>query len=493
MLAVMVATFVAVRVVLKSLGAEDYGIYNVVGGVVTLMVFFNSALGASTSRFLTYELGRNDVEKLKKTFSAALILHIFVAFVVFIFAETIGLWFFYNKLVIPEDRFVAAFWIYQFSILEMFVNFTQVPYNASLISHENMAAYAYVGLYEALSKLAIAFLIAYSPIDVLIFYGLLLLINKLGIQLFYRYYTAKRYVECKLRIVRDKQIYKELASYSVWDLIGGVAGISQGQGINILINIFFGPTANAARAIAVQISTAANTFVGNILIASRPQIVKRFANRHYEDMYDLTFASIKYSLLLVMAMVMPLILEIRFVLDVWLGSNYPQETILFTQIVLAYALIQTTDVGLNSVYHAIGKIKTGNLIGGSIMFLSLPVSYLFYRYGFPAYVAFIVVAVCTMLGAIITLLLVRSYVYFSLYRTLRKTFVPVAVVGLLSIVLPLFISNNMEYGLIRFVLVLLTCEISLFLLSWYLAIGVEERAKISSVVKNKILKTHDKA
>lgn len=302
------------RVILDVLGASDYGIYNVVGGVVSMMSFLNSALGASSSRFLTYELGRRDQDKLNRTFSASLNLHISVALIVFIVGETLGLWFFYEKLVIPNDRIVAAFWVYQFSIITTMISFTQVPYNASLISHENMSIYAYVGLYEAISKLSIVYLLTISPIDKLIFYGLLLMLNSVGIQLFYRFYTTKRYEECRFRIVKEKSLYKTLLGYSGWDLFGNVAIICQGQGINILLNIFFGPVVNAARAIAFQIQNAVSMFVGSFLTAVRPQVVKNLAEDNTSEMYRLTFSAAKFAYLLMLALVLPVCFEINFIL-----------------------------------------------------------------------------------------------------------------------------------------------------------------------------------
>ena len=218
MMVVMVVSLFTSRVILNSLGATDYGIYNVVGGIVTIVGFLNSALSAGTSRFLTFALGERNLEKQKSTFGASLNLHIAVALLVLLVGETIGLWFFYEKMIIPEDRMNAAFWVYQFSIVTTMVNFTQVPYNASLIAHENMSIYAYVGLYEALSRLVIAFLITVSPIDNLIFYGLLLMVNSLFVQIFYRFYVVKNYEECRFSFVKDKTLYKNLLSYSGWDL-----------------------------------------------------------------------------------------------------------------------------------------------------------------------------------------------------------------------------------------------------------------------------------
>lgn len=282
MLLVMGVSIFTSRVILQTLGVEDYGIYNAVGGIVAVIGVLNGALSSSTSRFLAYELGMKDAEMLKRTFSVSLNLHMAVAFIVLLLAETIGLWFFYEKMVIPVERLSAAWWVYQFSIVTVMVNFTQVPYNASLIAHENMSIYAYVGLYDAFSRLAIAYLLSLSPMDDLVFYALLLMLNTFLIQFFYRFYTYRRYQECRFRWITDKTLYKRQLAYSGWEMFGGLASISQGQGINILLNLFFGPMVNAARAVAYQIQTAVNHFVINFLMATRPQVIKSFAEHNYE-------------------------------------------------------------------------------------------------------------------------------------------------------------------------------------------------------------------
>ncbi len=391
MFIVMVVTFYTSRVILAVLGASDYGIYNVVGGIVTMMAFLNGALSSSSSRFLTYELGTGNMEQLKKTFSASLNLHICVALLVLIVGETVGLWFFYEKLVIPDERMNAAFWVYQFSIITTMVNFTQVPFNASLIAHENMSVYAYVGLYEALSKLIIVYLLQIAPFDHLIIYALLLMLNTVGIQLFYRIYTSRKYNECRFNLVTDKTIYKKLLGYSGWDLFGGVAVICQSQGINILLNLFFGPVVNAARAITFQIQGALNQFVTNFLTAVRPQVVKSFAADDYHRMYSLTFSAAKYSYLLMLALMLPLCFEISFVLKIWLGDNVPENTYEFTLIVMITYLMETFHSASLMSYHAIGRIKTGNIVGGTLMILALPLSYISLKIGYPAYSVFIVI------------------------------------------------------------------------------------------------------
>ena len=486
MLVVMAVTFYTSRVILHVLGATDYGIYNVVGGIVTMMGFLNGALGASSSRFLTYELGIGNQSKLNQTFSASLNLHIAVALLVLVIGETIGLWFVLNKLVVPDDRMVAAFWVYQFSIVTTMVNFTQVPYNASLIAHENMSVYAYVGLYEAIAKLLIVYAITVSPIDNLIFYGLLLMVNTIGIQFFYRYYTSKRYYECRFRIVNDKALYKTLLSYSGWDLFGGIAVMCQGQGINILLNLFFGPVVNAARAIAVQVQTAISQFVNNFLTAVRPQVVKNYAEGNTEKMYSLTFSAAKYSYMLMLALVLPVCFEVKFILHIWLGDNAPEETATFVVLILITYLMETFHSASLMSYHAIGKIRLGNIVGGTLMVMALPISYVALRLDAPAFSVFIVIFVVNFTQMFWGWMIVHRYVKFSYIVLFRQVYIPTILVTICSLIPPSIIVAMIDYGWLRFVILCMLSEIGILLSVFYIGFSKEDRVKCLQIVKSKI-------
>lgn len=488
MLVVMVVSFFTSRVILQVLGASDYGIYNVVGGIVTMMGFLNGALGSSSSRFLTYELGKGNQSRLNKTFSVSLNLHIGVALLVFIVGETIGLWFVMNKLVIPEDRVIAAFWVYQFSVITTMISFTQVPYNASLIAHENMSVYAYVGLYEAISKLLIVYAITISPMDNLIFYGLLIMLNTTGIQLFYRYYTTKRYEECRFRIIKEKKLYKTLLGYSGWDLFGGIAVICQGQGINILLNLFFGPVVNAARAIAIQVQSGVSQFVNNFLTAVRPQVVKNFAEGNTDEMYSLTFNAAKYSYMLMLALVLPVCFEIRFILSIWLGAKAPEDTAIFVILILLTYLMETFHSASLMSYHAIGKIKLGNIVGGTMMIMALPISYVSLKFGAPAYSVFIVIFLVNFSQMFWGWIVVHRYVPFSYALLIKKVYFPTIAVTISSLIIPVLIVANLNQGWPRFFILLLLSEVGLLLSVYYIGLEKEIRLKSLQIVKSKIFR-----
>lgn len=485
MMVVMLVSLFTSRVILNTLGATDYGIYNVVGGIVTIVSFLNSALGASTSRFLTFALGEKNIQKQKSTFGACLNLHIGIALLVLILGETIGLWFFYEKMVIPDERMVAAFWVYQFSILTTMVSFTQVPYNASLIAHEEMSIYAYVGLYEAISRLIIAYLITISPIDKLVFYGLLLLINTIVVQLFYRWYAVKHFEECRFSLVKDKVLYKRLLSYGGWDLFGNLALVCQGEGVNLLLNVFFGPVVNAARAIAFQIQGAVTQFVSNFMTAVRPQVIKNYAEGNVDKMYTMTFYAAKFSYILMLALVVPIIYEIRFILGIWLGDAVPDETALFAVIVLMTYTWRTFHIAALMPYHAIGKIKTGNVTIGSLMIATLPIGYVLFKCGCPAYSVFLAIFAVEIVGMFAIYWLIHRYEYFPYKYVFTKILMPCGLVTIFTIILPAFITHLMNDGWARLIIVGISTEFSLLLSALYLGLNKEERTRIFSFIKNK--------
>lgn len=488
MMVVMVVTFFTSRIVLQVLGETDYGIYNVVGGIVTMMAFLNGALGASTSRFLTYHLGRGDTDALKKTFAATLNLHILIAVLVIILGETVGLWFFYEKLNIPDDRIAAAFWVYQFSIITTCVNFTQVPFNASIISHENMSIYAYVGLYEAVSRLGIAYLIYVSPIDRLVFYALIYMFNTVLVQFFYRIYTKKRYEECRFQIVTDKALYKQLLSYGGWDLFGGLASVAQGQGINIVLNLFFGPSVNAARAIAVQIQTGVTAFVQNITVAFRPQVIKSYAIGDSSKMYGLTFKAAKYSYAVMLALTLPICFEITFILSKWLGASYPDKTEIFAILMLANLQCETIHSAFLMSYHAIGKIKLGNSICGTLMILSLPLSYLFLRMGAEAEMTFVVILLINIMCQLISWVIVHRYVPFNYRGLVLQVYLPCLSLTICSVMVPYFVVNHFDSSWYRLLITIILTEIWLFSLSWLIIVNKGEKIKIKQLIRNRICK-----
>lgn len=474
------------RIVLQTLGVEDYGIYNVVGGVVTMFSFLNGSLGGATSRYITFELGRKDYVKLNKVFNVALVTHLLIGFIIVFLAETVGLWFFCEKMTIPEDRFSAAFWVYQISILSSLVSLTQVPYNATLIAHEEMKVYAYVGMAEALFKLLVVYLLGMAVFDKLVFYALLLFLINLCIVSFYRVYCIRHYVESKINFCGDKALYKGMFKYAGSDLIGNVSVLAQGQGLNLLLNVFFGPVVNAARAVAYQVQGAITQFGNNFMTAVRPQIIKLYANGEVKEMFRLVYLSSNFSFYLMWLLIMPLSLEADYVLSLWLGK-YPDHTVSFLNLIFILCLIQPLKTPRTIVLHATGKLFLANVVIGTLLCCAFPLAYFFLKLGGEAESVFWAANITMFLSEFISVFIVRKYVEYSISDYLLNVHFRCAVVTLVSLILPYYIYDKfMEPSFFR-----LLCTISITTLSitiTVLSIGMNKdmRKKIISIVKSKI-------
>lgn len=475
------------RVILHALGESDYGVYNVVGGIVGLIGFINGALSGSSSRYLTYALGSGNREELAKIFSASLNLHILIAGIIVLFGETGGLWLLYNKLVIPPDKMQAAFWVLQFSIITSVFSVTSVPYNASLISHENMSVFAYMGLYDVFAKLAIAFSINLFGSDKLFYYALFLMLLSIISIMIYRFYAIHHYPECRFRLIKDKSVYKKISGYSVWDMTGNIAVICQGQGISILLNMFFGPVANAARAIASQILSGVTVFVGSFMTASRPRVIKFCAEGNHENMYRLTFITGKISFFLVFFLSLPVLFELRYILRLWLGDVVPPDTYIFSIIIIITALLQTFHSAFLMSFHAIGRIKSGNLINGTLMILSLPISYLALKLHAPAYSVFVIILVINAITHVISWIIVYRYVKFDVGQLLHTTYIPCVVVSAISLIAPMLLTYYMQDNTLRFFLVCIVSELIFLPTLYVLGFSSHEKKGIINPMLSKVL------
>jgi len=397
------------RVVLNTLGAEDYGIYNVVGGIVAMLSFLNAAMSGATSRFMAFELGRADFQRLRNTFSTALLIHAGIALVIFIVAETAGLWFVNAKLVIPADRLAAANWVYQFSILAAMVNVMQVPYNASIIAHEKMTVYAYVEILNVSLKLIIVYLLVIGTFDKLILYGGLTLCICIVIIFVYRGYCRRYFEECRTRLVYDKSILVPMLSFFGWDLYGNMCVTARQQGTNVLLNLFFGPIANAASGIATTVNGTLLGFTYNILMAARPPIIKSYAAGNIPVMLCMINNISKYMLLLVGAILIPILLEMPYIMQLWL-KNVPEYTVVFCRLIFISGCIGIVNSAVIAGIHATGRIKLLSLLSGSFFLINLPVIYVFLRLGAPPWMAYIVHGVFVLPALIANCLILNRYV-----------------------------------------------------------------------------------
>lgn len=487
MLLVMVVNLYTTRVVLRVIGFDDYGLYNVVGGIVTMFTFLNGSLGAATSRYITYELGKKNYERLNRVFNTALVTHIVLAFIIIILAETVGLWFFYNRMIIPSDRLNAAFWVYQISIITCFFSLTQVPYNATIIAYEDMKIYAWVGIAEAIFKLIIVVLLIISPMDKLILYALLLCLIQISIMLFYRFYCNNHYPSCKIQFYKDKQLFREMFSYGGYDLIGNISSLAQGQGLNILLNMFFGPTINAARGIAYQVQGAINQFSNNFMTAVRPQIIKLYAEGDNDEMMKLVIRSSCFSFYLMWLISFPVCLESNYILSLWLGE-YPDHTVNFLVLITITCLIQTIKTPRTTIFHATGHIKWSNIIVGTILCMAFPLSYISLKLGFPPESVFWMANITMLLSELASVLILKRYINYSISKYLLHVHGRCLLVASVSFIIPYLVYDKwLDESFSRLVLTCLLTTLSVGISSLYLGMNKHLRKELINIIKKKIL------
>lgn len=486
MLLVMGVNLYTSRVVLQVLGFENYGLYNVVGGIVTMFTFLNGSLGAATSRYITFELGKRDFERLNKVFNTALIIHVIIALLIILLAETVGLWFFYEKMTIPHGRLEAALWVYQISVITCFFSLTQVPYNATIIAYENMKIYAYVGIVEVLLKLSVVFLIFVSPIDKLVFYALMLCLIQIGIMFFYRIYCNRHFASCVIHIYKDRRLFKEMFSYAGSDLIGNIAVLAQGQGLNILLNMFFGPTVNAARGIAYQVQGAITQFSNNFMTAVRPQIIKLYAESRPEEMMRLVKQSSCFSFYLMWVISLPIFLETDYILTLWLG-DYPEHTVCFLHLVLILCLIQTIKTPRSTVFHATGHLKFVNMVVGGILCAAFPFAYILLKIGFSPESVFYAANATMLVSEAASMIILKKYIDYSISDYIKKVYGRC----LLVVITSFFITHILYQHIYNqvFLHLVLTCVLSTassMFFVYVLGMDKTERDKVKNIITNKL-------
>ena len=414
----MIVGFYTSRVVLDTLGVEDYGIYGIVGGVVAMVGFLNASMSGATSRFLTFELGRGNPKRLAKTFSSALIVHVGIALIVFVFAETVGLWFLANKLVIPPERMGAAHWVYQLSIVSTMLGITQVPYNATIIAHEKMDVYAYVEILSVTLKLLIVYLLTIGNFDKLILYATLVFAVGVLILIIYRLYCIRHFPESHFHWVWDKTILKPLLSFSGWNLYGNLGGMAQRQGTNFVINFFFGVVMNAAVSIGLTLANVVNQFASNIMVAFRPQIIKFYSQNRKEEMRSLTILAIKVIMFIYSLVAVPVYVETQNLLKIWL-VDVPLSAATFCQLFLISVFFETIRYIIIINIHATGNVKLVSAFAGTVFILVPFVAYYLFFLHFSVEVAFVLMILANLLLCIVDVLLVRHYVGISILPYLK--------------------------------------------------------------------------
>lgn len=477
------------RVVLFALGFEDYGIYNVVGGIVAMFSFINMALANSTSRYITFSLGKGRIDDSRQVFNACFIVHIIIALIIILLSETVGLWFLYNKMVIPVSRMYAATWVYQFSIIACVASILYAPFNATIIAHEKMGAFALISILDAFLKLLIAYIISVSENDRLIIYAFLLLCVSLTDIIIYLVYCKRNFKEVKFERIKTKNNPKEIMGFAGWSLIGNLAYVGYTQGLDILLNIFFGPVVNAARGIATQIQNAVMGFVTNFQMAVNPQITKSYAKEDYSYLHTLVYASSKFSFFLLLCIILPISIESKTILSIWL-VEVPDYAIPFTILTLLARLVDTLSNPIGIANNATGTIRQYQIFEGGSLLLIVPIAWLVLKMGGNPTSVFWVQLIIMYIVQFIRLFLVCGKIKMSKKEYCKKVLLRIIPVAIISALIPLLLHYFLPPCIISSIAVVIVSIFSVLLFSYIIGLENGERVMILNKVieiKNRII------
>lgn len=474
------------RVVLQNLGVSDFGIYHTVCGCAIMFIFFQPSLSSVTQRYLNIELGKGDIKGAASVFRLHQTLYIFVVIIILVFAETVGLWFVCNKLVIPTDRMAAAIWVYQFSVFSCCLNVLNVVYEATVIVHEDMRIYSYIGVFEGISKLAIAYIIsAFSSSGRLAIYACLFFILTLFTRVFYSFFCKYKYEECRYSFTWDIQKVKKTFSLIGWNTIDTFVYTLNDSGINILLNMFFGPAVNAARNISYQISCTLNNACKNFYTAVRPQMIKSYSAGDLQYMLKLCFRSSKYAVFLLWFLCLPIMLCIDPILEVWL-TDVPEDTGIFTIWGLAYSMVNVLNYPIGTIALAVGYLKRYVMIGDGIFFTAFPISYICLKAGYAPLCVFQVLFVVRIIYIVAILGTIRQYVDFPIKQYLTSVIKPLITVITVSGGLCLFLSKLLQPTLTGYSLLGCICLLSVPCFVWLLGLDTAERGFLINKIRGSL-------
>ena len=447
--------------------------------------FLNGALTGSTQRYITYELGRGDFDSLRSVFRSSLQLHFIIAAIVVLLAEPVGIWLLYNKMQIPADRMTTCFWVFQLSIATFVTNVISVPYNATIIAHERMSIFAYVSIVEVLMRLLICFLLLAVPQGRLLLYALLIFFISAGIRLFYGVYCKRKFPETIYQHGVNRPQLREMLSFSGWNLFGNLASVVNTQGLNIMLNIFFGPVVNAARGIAVQVQATMNQFCSNFQTAVNPELTKSYAAGEYDKSLNLMYRSCRFSFYLLFMITLPLILETDAILLLWL-KEVPEHTTMFMRILLICQLSWTFTNPITTVAYATGHIQRMNTYCALVVLMTLPVSWILLSTGAPAWTAFAVYAILEFVSMIVRLIIFRTVVSFSITDYFKKVYLNTILVALLSTIIGLLAKRLLPTCILSAIVVCIFSAIVVIAISYIIGMDSHERMFVTNAIKSKI-------
>ena len=474
------------RIVLQALGESDYGIYNVVGGVVAMFTIISGALNSAVSRFITFEMGKGEGARLNKVYSTAVIIQIVLAAVVVVVAEPVGLWFIDNEMTISPERIPAARWVLHFSLLAFVVNLMSVPQMASITAHERMSAYAWIGILDGLLRFGVALLISCSGHDRLVAYAALMAVSVLIVRMAYGIYCRLHFPECRFRPVFDRPLMKEMFSFAGWNFIGVTAGVLRDHGGNILVNVFSGSVAvNAARGVALQLSNAVQSFVTNFMTAVNPQITKSYAAGEKDYMFSLMRKSSRMAYYLLLIIVLPVIFNVDYLLSIWL-DEVPAGSASFARLFLILALSESLSGPLITGTQATGKIRDYQILVGGLIMLNFPVSYIFLKAGAAPEVTVMVAIVISQICIFARLYMLRRLTEFPVGEYLIRVYLNVLIVTLTAVILPLALMRYMPGGLTGFLLDVPLCIVCAALAVLFKGCSSAERKELWNMIRRRV-------
>lgn len=473
------------RVVLNTLGVSDYGVYNVVAGFVAMFSLLTGSLSAAISRFLTYHLGKGNMRKLQVVFSTSVTIMIMMAVLVIVLAELFGLWFLNSQLNIPDDRMEAANWVFHFAVLSFAINLISIPYNASIISHEKMDAYAYISILEVVLKLVIVYMLYVSPFDKLVTYAFLLLVVSVIIRFIYGIYCSRKFEECHYTFVFDKGLLNEMGSFAGWNLLGSGAYLFNTQGVNIVTNVFFGVTTNAARGIANQVEGIAKQFVTNFTTAINPQITKSYSIGDISYMHSLVCRGAKFSYLLMLFLVVPFMFETETIMRLWLNI-YPPEAPLFLRLSLIGTMFDMLGNSTANAAWATGNIKRYYIVIGGVGSLVFPFSWIAFALGASAYSSYIIFAIIYIAVMFLKVYIIKDLISFPPRLFFTDVLKPVLLTTIVAFVLPCVFYFLIPESLFRTVIVVFTSLLSVGISCYLIGLSNSERNKIDKSIKARL-------
>jgi len=478
------------RVILRTLGVDDYGLYNVIGGIIAMFGFLNGAMTNTTSRYITFYLAKDNKDSLCDIFSMSIIIHACIAFIILIAGETIGLWYLYNRLVVPEGRLDAAFWLYQLSIASTLINILYVPFNATIVAHEKMSAFAYISIMDSVLKVLIGIGVGFVAYDKLIIYGLLMFCISIINIIIYLSYCKKKFDEVSFHWFWDEKLFKEMFGFAGWSMMGNFSYLFYTQGINLIINAFCGTGVNAARGITVQVESVVRQFASNVQTAINPQIIKSYSEGNMDRMYTLIFASSRYCFYLLFLFSLPLLLEAEYILHLWLGV-VPEHTVNFVRLTLVLVLLDGMINPLFTANLATGRVKIYHIVISVISYSFMPITYFMMKYTIVPEIVFVCQLVCGLIGLIARVIIAKKQHGMSIELYMKKVFFKNVLVCILSVIFPIIMYKYLDASFMSFILVGVVCVLSVFFSVFLLGINKKERIYVLSFIKRKTLTTRD--